>query len=244
MNPFRLLLAHLRGGDYLHPGEEEAIDMMLKKALSLRPTLKEERILDIVSGLGGTANYLYQKGYHNVQGIDIDSDAIVYAQKKYSPIPFQVADALALDTLFPPSHFSFSYLFNVLYVIQDKPLFLKKVTTISKPESLLVIFDYTQVTSGSSLQDLEEKFMYPLEIEKLEKELITGGWEILVVDDLTVEYKVWYERLLEKLNTDQFELEKNFFREEISRVKITFQNFLDLLNKGVLGGAMVFARKI
>jgi SAM-dependent methyltransferase len=199
--------------------------------------------LDIGSGLGGTANYLYQKGYHNIQGIDNDPEVVAFAQKKYLQVHFQVVDALALDTVFPRSHFSFSYLLNVLYAIQDKSLFLEKIATVSKPGSLLVIFDYTQLTPASSLQDLAEKSMYPLQLEVLAKELPRAGWEILAVDDLTIEYKIWYKKLLEKLDTQQAQLEKDYTWEDISRVKGTFQNFLDQFNNGVLGGAIVYARK-
>ena len=35
-NSMRLLLSELRGGDYAHPGDEEAIDLVLKKIYILK----------------------------------------------------------------------------------------------------------------------------------------------------------------------------------------------------------------
>lgn len=63
MNTARLLLANLRGGDYAHPGDKDAIDMVIRKVLELSPDIQKGICLDIGSGLGGTANYMYESGF-------------------------------------------------------------------------------------------------------------------------------------------------------------------------------------
>src|SRR5260221_9777328 len=102
VNSSRLLLAKLRGGDYAHAGDTEAIDMVLQKVLSFNPNLKKEPVLDVGSGFGGTADYLFQHGFQKVQGIDLDQAAVSYATEKYPKIAFKVTNALNLDKIFPP----------------------------------------------------------------------------------------------------------------------------------------------
>lgn len=62
LNSKRVLLSQLRGGDYAHPGNEEAIDMILSK---LGANVTKGPTLDVGGGFGGTLNYLKQKGFQN-----------------------------------------------------------------------------------------------------------------------------------------------------------------------------------
>ena len=84
------ILAALRDGDFTHPGEIEAIDLMMKNVTKDN----DQNILDIGSGLGGTTDYLNNNGFGNAIGIDIDSEHIHYASKKYPDSYFIAADVL------------------------------------------------------------------------------------------------------------------------------------------------------
>jgi len=143
-----VLLSRLRGGDYAHAGDREAIDIVLEKILSLEPALKSKAVLDVGCGCGGTAQYLYKAGFSHVKGIDLDLAAISYAQRTYPALSFTAADALMIDKIYQPSYFSFIYMFNALYAFQDKLSLLTQLSTIAKSDCLLAIFDYTEKKSS------------------------------------------------------------------------------------------------
>ena len=53
------ILALARGGDYAHPGEEEAIELVMAP-VAKRP---DQVVLDVGCGCGGTAHYLADHGW-------------------------------------------------------------------------------------------------------------------------------------------------------------------------------------
>ena len=73
----KYLLTEIRQGDYTHAGDEEAIEMMLPFISS------KDSLLDIGSGLGGTAEYIRQRKGCNIVGIDKDIKAIRYAKNNF-----------------------------------------------------------------------------------------------------------------------------------------------------------------
>lgn len=245
LNDSRLLISKLRGGDYAHAGDAEAIDLVLQKGLAFLPTLKNETVLDVGSGFGGTADYLYQHGFKKVYGIDIDKAAVLYAKDKYPFIDFKVGDALNIDKLYAFNEFSFLYLFNVIYAIQDKPLLLKKLAAVSKPESLLVVFDYTtgKEPLKQTLKDLEGKPMYPIQMDSFKQDLAKAGWEIIETTDMTAQFITWYKKVLESLATQRLLLKKEFSEKDISNVEKTFTFLVKQLEQGNLGGVIIYARK-
>lgn len=245
INPSRALLTTLRKGDYAHAGDREAIEIVLKKALSFDPTLKSKAALDVGCGFGGTAQDLYEAGFTHVHGIDLNQEAISYAKNKYPSLHFTVADALHVDKIYPPSHFSFICLFNVMYAIENTALLLKKLSTVSQPKGILALFDYTCEKGSASpvLTDLADKPMYPLDLETLQDDLKQAGWDMLNVTDMTLEYIGWYSELLEKLSTQTSLLTKEFSPQDVSKVGKTFTMLLNHLEQGLWGGATIYARK-
>ena len=77
MNSFenKSFLSSIRGGDFAHPGEEEAIDLVLSY---IKPKL-HETVLDAGCGLGATADTIGKKTGAIVVGVDLDADAMAYA---------------------------------------------------------------------------------------------------------------------------------------------------------------------
>ncbi len=243
MNTARLLLANLRGGDYAHAGDKEAIDMVIEKALRLSPEIQKGACLDVGSGLGGTANYIYNLGFHSIYGIDLDQAAIEHAKGHYPQIQFLAANANDVAELFDRELFSFIYMFNVLYAIEDKPLLLKNLYDIAKPGALLALFDYTTKQTSFHLKDLAGKPMYPLVLKELEKNLKEAGWEIIEIDDLSSHFLAWYQALLNKIETEQVALSHQFSELDIAKVTTTFNAIFEWLKTSQLGGAVVYARK-
>ncbi|MBI2707477.1 MAG: class I SAM-dependent methyltransferase [Proteobacteria bacterium] len=244
INSSRLLLSRLRGGDYAHAGDREATHIVLKQALSFDSSLKNKAALDVGCGFGGTAQDLYDAGFTHVHGIDLDPAAILYAQNKYPALNFTVADGFYVDKKYPLSHFSFVSLFNVMYAIQDTAMLLKKLSAISQPKGILVIFDYTCEKSSPApfLTDLADKPMYPLHREILQEELKQARWDVLDIIDMTSDYIRWYRELLKKLSTSSFLFEQEFSAQDVSKVRKTFTMLLSHLEQGIWGGAAIYAR--
>lgn len=237
------LLTHLRGGDYAHAGDEEAVNRVAQKALELSPDIQKGPCLDVGSGFGGTAHHFFRLNFHSIYGIDIDEAAVNYAKKHYPEILFQTAPAAQVATIFEPDFFSFIYMFNVLYAIEDKKELLEELFKVAKPGAVLALFDYTTEESSLSLRDLADKPMYPLVLKDLKKSLSESGWEILEVVDLSPQFLTWYEELLNKMEKEEATLSDRFSNEDRRKVKNTFTTIYQWLRTSLLGGAVIYAKK-
>jgi len=102
MNDFngKEFLATVRGKDYAHAGEEEAIDLIFSKI----PKQENRKILDAGCGRGGTADYVQRNGWGHVVGVDIESQSIEYAKNAYPASEFHAMDVCEIGTRFP-EHF-------------------------------------------------------------------------------------------------------------------------------------------
>ncbi len=243
MNTSRLLLADLRGGDYAHAGDKEAIDMVVEKVLSLSPHIQKGASLDVGSGLGGTANYMYSLDFRSIYGVDLDQAAVEHAQNHYPKIPFFTANAKDVAKLFHRDFFSFIYMFNVIYAIEDKSFLLKNLYHIAKPGAILVLFDYTTEQTSFSLKDLAGKPMYPIVLQELEKNLQVTGWETIETHDLSSHFMAWYRNLLDKMEKEQQILSLKFSEADMAKVKTTFSTIYDWLQTSQLGGTVIYAKK-
>lgn len=249
-NSSRLLLAELRGGDYAHPGDEEAIDMVITQLLTLNSNIKSGKMVDVGSGFGGTLNYLQQKGFQNLEGVDIDKAAVQYAKEKYPSISFHNVDALKITSVIPENNLSLISLFSVLYAIKDKKQLLSELNKIAKPGAILLLFDYSlpmpssqTTTTPLAIKDLSGKEIYPIQLNTISKDLKDTGWEIKEQKDLSENYKTWYKTLLSKLQSHKKELKLKFSEEDINKVEATFSYLLSQLEQGHLGGVVIYAYK-
>ena len=243
MNTARLLLADLRGGDYAHAGDKEAIDMVLRKVLALSPDIQKGVCLDVGSGSGGTAHYICNLDFHSIYGIDLDHAAVEHAQKHYPQIQFLTANAHDVAKLFNPEAFSFIYLFNVLYAIEDKSSLLKNLYDVAKPGAILALFDYTTEQTPFYLKDLAGKPMHPIVLKELEKNLNDAGWETIEINDLSSHFLVWYRHLLDNIENRQEILSHKFSEADMTKVKVTFSTIYEWLKTSQIGGAAIYARK-
>ena len=129
--------------------------------------------------------------------------------------------------------------------IQNKAALLMKLSAIATPGAILTVFDYTQddPIHNDPLKDLAGKPMYPIHINQFKGDLGEAGWEILEVTDMTEHYIRWYQNLLIKLSKESPLLKKEFSQQDLSKVKETFTLLLNQLEQGILGGAVIYARK-
>lgn len=244
LNQARLILSTLRGGDFAHAGDREAIDMVLEKMKNDFPEALEGNCLDVGCGFGGTADYLVKKGVKNIWGIDVDPAVITYAKTKYKNIQFITTDAAALGAKFDKEFFSFCYLFNVLYAIDNKIAVLKQIAKVSKPGAILMIFDYSTINNTHPLLDLAGKPIRPIEIKKIKHQLYESGWEVLEIRDLSKTFIRWYEDLLQKLDQKRKDISNQFLEQDVAKFSATYLHILHQLRNESLGGVLIYARRL
>lgn len=243
LNQARLLLSQLRGGDFTHAGDKEAIDMVITKLKQEHPDALAGNCLDVGCGFGGTADYLIKQGAKHVWGIDIDKAVISYAKAKHKGVEFLTLDAASASTHFKRGFFSFIYLFNVLYAIEDKANVLKQLAEVANPGAILMIFDYSAADDREPILDLAGNPMRPIDPKEIRQQLQEAGWEVLEVRDLSSNFITWYEQLLHKLNEKKQELKGHFLEKDIAKFSATYLHILHQLRQKTLGGLMIYAKR-
>src|SRR5690348_12741659 len=88
---------------------------------------KEQWLLDVGCGLGGTAHYLQQQGYGQVLGIDIDESVLAHARQRYPECQFQLADAMKAADLKFQQRFEVIYFFSSFFSIPQQPVCLENM---------------------------------------------------------------------------------------------------------------------
>lgn len=246
----RAMLTKLRGGDFAHAGDREAIDFVINK-LNKHTKSKKGNILDVGCGYGGTAEYFVKNGYRNVLGIDIDKNAVDYANLKYSNIKFFHYDVLNIQNKFDKNYFSLIYMFNVVYAIKNKKLLVDNLSAISKKGAILAIFDYSVKLDPNNigseeyvLKDFSGVGMHPVDPKALGEILETKGWRILEANDITDLYIKWYEEFMSSFSSQRNFLIKTYNEKDVEGIETLFNKLLQNLKKDELGGVLIIAEKV
>lgn len=183
------LLAFVRGGDYAHPGEEDAIQLTMSRF----PKDKNRTLLDIGCGQGGTAHYLQQHGWGRVTGFDLDQKAIEYAKQTYQDLSFYCGDVVNISRIIN-TRFDIIYMFNVFYEFPDPLLALQTLRSVAKPHGDMIIFDYIDLSNGTSqmiYSGASDKTTLPILRNSFQKMAHISGWKINEFVDLSSQYKDW-----------------------------------------------------
>lgn len=107
------------------------------KAYSFTPNA---RILDAGCGTGGMLAYLKSKGYTNIEGFDLSSDAIEYANE-YTDLNVRLLDILDSDKAYEKNRFDIVISNDILCLLaepQDK-IALTKLLSLLKPGGVLIM---------------------------------------------------------------------------------------------------------
>src|SRR3990167_10845553 len=134
-------MSYIRGGDYTHPGEEQAI----LETLSPFPKDKNRLILDVACGLGGTANFIQKNGWGKVVGFDIEPASIEYAKQAYPGVEFHVSDVIDVSKTLSDKKFDMICIFSSFLVFNYQKTALKTLHSIAKEDAQLVIFEYVDL---------------------------------------------------------------------------------------------------
>lgn len=232
----KAILALLREGDYAHPGEGDAIAVALEGI----PRRSTQRVLDVGCGRGGTAQWLYEHGWGNVVGVDVDPVTIEYARGRYPQVGFVNCDVADLSRQkFGP--FDLVCLFNSFYAFSDQLGALREIHQVCSPQGRLLLFDYTQRRSGALPALLGREIGRPIVLETLGGWLLETGYEMISAADITDRFVAWYEAFLRKLDANRSTIETTHGRNWYDYVAGWYGALHGVLKSGELGGALVHA---
>lgn len=239
------IMGIIRNGDYQHPGEEEAIELLFQK-IEKSP---EFFILDVGCGYGGTASYVQNKDWGKVVGIDINKEVVNIAKYKYK-LPFFVhadviSSKMAIESeLHAGLRFDIIYLFNSFFLFPDHKLSLQQLALLAKSSTKLLIFDYVDYGEYASHAYTENgKKLLPniIKLNEINDVLMNGGWEVestSSVDDL---YITWYQDLMQKIDEAKTQLCEKYGSDIYASFTARYQHILDALQAKVLGGIIITA---
>lgn len=234
------ILALVRKGDFAHPGEEQAIDICFS-SLQRDPS---REVIDIGCGRGGTAEYVRQRGWGNVTGVDIDPESISYAIKRYPKVRFVVGDVTIIGSLWR-SHFDLAYLLNTFYAFAEQKQALKEISLVTRVNSRLMIFDYVDV-SGSFHKEAGDRLPHwlPIRIEMLKSVLKDSGWKFVTHENITDRYFYWYHELCSRIKKHEAQIINSHGRTWYDYVHSFYDYVLLLIERGILGGAIIWAQRV
>lgn len=240
----KLLLAHLRGGDFTHPGSIEAINLTMDKFLKD----PNQKILDIGCGLGGTAHIVQKQGWGSVVGIDIDEHAIQYAKENYPEISFYHCDVNNVSKLFSYHQYDIAYIFSAFYSFKSQQQSLEILANMTKENGKLVIFDYSSPSNFNEicpfLSGRNGKPFVPINIKNIRQLLYSTGWKLEETVDETDHFSGWYDSILSQLKQKETDLIAKFGQAAFNKIYHDFFNVFNMLQRKTLGGVIVYAEKI
>jgi SAM-dependent methyltransferase len=242
----KALLAAIRGGDYAHPGEEEAI----ARVWSGLPKRPAQAVLAAGCGRAGTAACVQRHGWGRVIGFDVDETSIAAARTAYPELTLAACDVLAASAVvgpLQPEGFAIIYLFSSFYAFPDQPGALRALRQLARPGANLALFDYTdphgRFVPGAPGADRFADWR-PLRPASVPKLLTDTGWRMDSFHNLTADFQRWYAEFLEKIAARRAALDTEFGAELVDFVRGYYTELLDGLHAGRLGGALVYANAV
>lgn len=232
------VVSFVRKGDYAHPGEEEAITIVFANI----PPLPNRMILDVGCGLGGTANFLQQKGFGHCTGIDVEAESIQYAKNKYPNVTFQQTDVLDINEV-TSKKFDLIYLFNSFYEFPNQLGALQKLNNVAAFDAQLILFEFYDLSNGKShLIDLKNSSItHPISRKELSVLLKKSDWKLIGFKDISDKYQQWYANLLDGLQKNESAIIDKFGEAAYQSAWKRYNDWYRELKIKNLGGAIVYA---
>ena len=233
------LLALVRGGDYAHPGEEEANELLFA---GVQPDARR-RVLDAGCGGGGTAAWVQRRGLGAVTGIEIDAETAALARERHPDVTIIEGDLQqAGTTLTGP--YDLVYSMTAAYAAADHAVVLKELAGLAAPGAELRLLEYADprgLFASATARDPSWGWWHPLIPRDLPDLLSASGWSTVGIRDLTPEFILWYRRLCELIATRRRQIVEEFGPDWYEFVVREYAGILDMVRAGVLGGILVRA---
>jgi len=173
------------------------------------------KVLDIGSGLGGSAFFIEENYAAKVTGIDLSSNMIQLSNQRASyrnsKVQFILGDCTQME--FEPESFNLIYSRDSLLHVQDKTTLFQKIKDWLKPSGKVLITDYCCGSSDWSREfsDYVQKRNYTLHDVQTYKHLLEkSGLKIIQGYDNTKRFVVALEEELQHLISIKEEFLQNF----------------------------------
>jgi phosphoethanolamine N-methyltransferase len=234
------ILSLIRDGDFAHPGEADAVGLVLDGL----PRDRSRRVLDLGCGLGGTAALIADRGYGHVSGIDVDPDTIAYACHAHPEPSFSCASASEISTVVNGT-FDAIVMFTSFYCFPDQDQVLRECLALAHAGSEMRIFDYSTPSWNRQAREFCARYARghwrPLVQDEVDERFERNGWSITSRRDLTNEFRMWYQGLLSKIVARRERIvqasDENWYRYAYRR----YDDLLVAIEEGTIGGALIRA---
>ena len=239
MNSFenKSFLARIREGDFAHPGEEEAIDLVLSH---VKPEPRE-MVLDAGCGLGATADVIGKKTGAVVVGVDLDADATHYANARYQDAQFIPGDIAKLGGMALPK-MDVIYAFNSLYACDDLDACFAAFAAVANPRARIGVFDYIAYDAAALAKSgcLPHSVHTMTEMRRVPER---HGWTCAGIANLDLPYAAWYRGLLARMDENREALTATRSPAFFDEVRRKYADMHACSEQGTLGGALhIYAR--
>lgn len=210
---------------------------------------KNQQVLDVGCGIGGSAFYIANMFHAHVLGMDLSTNMINFALEAYesskkSQVQFEVSDATKRD--FPPERFDAVYSRETFLHIKDKKALFEKILRWLKPGGQLLITDYCCSPGEHSEQFkkyLEERQYHLIDVESYGKILREVGFEAVTAEDRTMQFAQILESELKNFEQSKEEFIKDFSSEGYSSLVSNWTNKLSRCRGGEQTWGVFYARK-
>lgn len=247
MKPFRAfegkkILASIRGGDYAHAGEEEAIHLIFSRF----PKDANRTVLDVACGLGRTAYDIQAGGWGKTIGFDIDEAAIEYAKKKYPSIDFFTAAVADAPKVLKGRTFDLICIINAFVCFSHQPEALAALRLLAKKNSQLVIFEYTDLApKGKNPLVRKEPIPFlPIRLDEFGPMLAQTGWNLKETICLDGQFEKWYADFLTLLDQKRAAIDAQFGSGAAAYAKERYGSIYNGYKDKMLGGCLLICEGI
>jgi SAM-dependent methyltransferase len=235
------LLALVRDGDYAHPGEEQANELLFA---GVQPDARR-RVLDAGCGGAGTAAWVQARGLGAVTGVEIDAATAQLARERHPEVAVVEGDLQrAGEVLSGP--FDLIYSMTAIYAAPDQAAVFRELGALAAPGAELRLLDYADPDgrfAAATAGNPSWGWWHPLQPRELLEVLAAAGWSSVKVRDLHPEFVRWYQDLCGRVARKRDDITHEFGRDWCEFVAKEYAGILDMVRAGGLGGVLVRARR-
>lgn len=210
---------------------------------------KDQEVLDVGCGIGGSAFYIANTFHAHVLGMDLSANMINFALQAYelsksSLAQFEVSDCTKRE--FPPGRFDAVYSRETILHIKDKKALFKKILSWLKPGGQLLVTDYCCSPGEHSeqfKQYLEQRQYHLIDVESYGKLLQEVGFEEVTAENRTTQFGQIIENELQNFEKLKAEFIKDFSEEDYTSMLTSWANKLSRCRGGEQTWGVFHARK-